>query len=87
MRNQVNKNCIIHKKICNKFCLYSKCENKIICEKCVINHLKDHPKGFISEIENICMIHATDKVVKLKETLGKNKVYFQKRTNTMYAPF
>jgi len=87
MINQVNKNCIIHKKICNRFCTYSKCENKIICEKCVINHLKEHPKGFIYDIENLCTVHSLDKVIKLKEKLGKDKVYFQSRSNRMYSAF
>jgi hypothetical protein len=38
MNNKINKDCIIHKKICDRFCIYSKCVNKILCEKCIKDH-------------------------------------------------
>lgn len=47
MDNKINKDCIIHKKICELYCTYSKCVNKILCEKCVGDHLEIHPKQFI----------------------------------------
>lgn len=87
MDNKINKDCIIHKKICELYCTYSKCVNKILCEKCVGDHLEIHPKQFIYTMENLCEIHSFDKVSKMKEVLGKFKVMTEQRIIKMYNPF
>lgn len=74
MDNKINKDCIIHRRTCDMFCTYSKCEVKILCGKCVTDHLKVHPRHFIYDVENLSEVHAFDKLAKLKQVLGRQKI-------------
>lgn len=74
MANKVNGNCFIHSRTCCYFCAYSKCEVKIICQKCVNDHVKIHPRHFIYEVENLSEVHAFDKLGRLKQILGRQKL-------------
>lgn len=74
MDNKVNRDCGLHKRSCDIFCTYSKCQVKIICQKCVNDHLKIHPKHFIYDIENLLDVHSFDKAGKLKQMLGRQKI-------------
>jgi hypothetical protein len=40
----------------------------------VNDHLKIHPKHFIYDIENLLDVHSFDKVGRLKQMLGRQKI-------------
>lgn len=65
--NKIGKPCATHNKVCDLYCTFQKCHKKVICEKCVIEHLDIHPKQFIYSIDNLSQIHSFDKVRKMKE--------------------
>jgi acyl CoA:acetate/3-ketoacid CoA transferase beta subunit len=85
--NKINKDCVIHKKNCDLFCTSSKCVNKILCEKCIPDHLEVHPRQFIYSLENLSEIHSFDKVSKMKEVLGKHKVINEQRITKIYSGY
>lgn len=85
--NRINGECVIHKRICEMFCTSSRCTAKILCEKCIPDHLEVHPKQFIYNMENLSEIHAFDKISKMKEVLGKLKSMNEHRIQKIYNPF
>ena len=87
-KNKIDRDCHEHRKICNLFCTFPKCvDRKILCEKCVPDHLQDHPKQFIYNVENLTEIHSLNKVDKMREILVMNKMFNEATINDMYKPF